>query len=265
MTVVAFTSCLSPSLDSEDSGKLITFQTSGVSVETRASLADAQITDLWVFDYVGDVCVQQVHQSSSASAFDSPTLSMTHGEHTLRFVASRGTEPIVNEDVLSWTKPLDTFASEFPLTIDDNTDEVQVVTLQRIVSRIKIIMKDKLPANVYSAVLTLDNRSMGLNLSTLIETDREEIEQEFTIESMAGKTGGNLSVYSLQSSDESTTAGLALSLYDGEGNQLIERVINNVPMKRNQTTTLSGYVFDLDITANVSVTDAWDEDNEIEY
>lgn len=263
MTVVAFTSCLQPSLD-EESSKLVTFHTSGISVETRASLAEAQITDLWVFDYVGDVMVQQVHQSSSASAFGSPTLSLSHGEHVLRFVASRGAEPIINEDVLSWSKPLDTFAAELPLTVDDATEETQSIILDRVVSRVKLLMNDKLPSNVSTAVFTLSNRSMGIDLSTMQASGGEEIEQEFDISSFAGNAGTSITVYTLLT-DATSSTNVNVQLYDTDGNELINRTIENVPLKRNQQTTLQGYLWEFELSTSVSVTETWGADEELEY
>ena len=50
---------------------------------TRADVASLDLTDLWMFDYVGDELQQTVHQSSTDDGFGSISASMGYGEHTL--------------------------------------------------------------------------------------------------------------------------------------------------------------------------------------
>ena len=68
--------------------------------------AELNITDLWLFDYMGDELKQTIHKTDG---FDAAALSLDYGEHTLCFVASRGSEPTVTAPTISWVKPSDTF------------------------------------------------------------------------------------------------------------------------------------------------------------
>ena len=63
--------------------KTITF-TFGEKSSTRATLAELNITDLWLFDYMGDELKQTIHKTDG---FDAAALSLDYGEHALCFVA----------------------------------------------------------------------------------------------------------------------------------------------------------------------------------
>ena len=91
------------------SEKLVTFALSNGEAVTRATLEEMNITDLWLFDYVGDDLKNTVHKTDD---FDAITLSMSYGEHTVCIVASRGADPTVTPPVISWAKPSDTLSPE---------------------------------------------------------------------------------------------------------------------------------------------------------
>ena len=80
--------------------KTITFDFGEISQRsmTRVTLAELNLTDLWIFDYVGDELKQTIHQASTDAAFGSASLSLDYGEHTFYFVASRGIDPVVDTD-----------------------------------------------------------------------------------------------------------------------------------------------------------------------
>ena len=59
------------------------------------------MTDLWVFDFVGDDMVQQVHQT--AERWGEPTMPLTMGTHHVYFVASRGVSPVVDGQTITWS------------------------------------------------------------------------------------------------------------------------------------------------------------------
>ena len=49
----------------------------GDDYRTRASLDDAKMKDLWLYDYVGGSLVQSVHQSSTDAGFGSASVGIT--------------------------------------------------------------------------------------------------------------------------------------------------------------------------------------------
>ena len=116
--LMMLTSCTSDEQQTEKpvimEQKTITFTFGDIVTQhamTRADVTELDLTDLWMFDYVGDELQQNVHQSNADEGFGVLSASMGYGEHTLYFVASRGTTPTADTDAqtITWVKPSDTF------------------------------------------------------------------------------------------------------------------------------------------------------------
>ena len=257
-TALAFSSCLQPSVLQQEE-RVITFNTSSIS-STRATLEEVQMTDLWVF--IDDQL--KIHQTSSDTEFGSPTLSLSHGDHVLKFIASRGTEPSYDNGVMTWGKVLDTFAKEMALSIDDNTSATQSIRLERIVSRLQLVIKDVMPENLASATIVMSKRSMGVSVLEMASTTSEESEQTFYCSQFAGYANAKFTVYTILTDDDIST-DVSVILTDNDGNELVNRTIENVPLTRNTSTILQGYLFDADITASIGADNVWATDNEIDF
>ena len=69
----------------------------GMQVETRAALTanSKELTDLYIMDYdkATGKLLQVLHQTSTATDFAEPDLTLDYGEHTLKVVATRSQEP----------------------------------------------------------------------------------------------------------------------------------------------------------------------------
>ena len=126
--------------------KTITFDFGELSLRsmTRATLAELNLTDLWIFDYVGAELKQTIHQASTDASFGSASLSLDYGEHTLCFVASRGSEPTVTAPTISWVKPSDTFWAALSLNVQPASSASQSVTLHRVATRLRIAITDEI-------------------------------------------------------------------------------------------------------------------------
>ena len=124
--------------------KTITF-TFGEKSSTRATLAELNITDLWIFDYMGDDLKQTIHKTDG---FDAAALSLDYGEHTLCFVASRGSEPTVTAPTISWVKPSDTFWATLSLNVQPASSVSQSVTLHRVATRLRIAITDEITSQM---------------------------------------------------------------------------------------------------------------------
>ena len=89
------------------------FEQSSFYTPTRAYLndADAAMEDLWLFDYMGDSCLQLLHFTPTDEQWGRPQLSLAYGSHSLYFVASCGITPQLNTttNTISWERPKDTF------------------------------------------------------------------------------------------------------------------------------------------------------------
>ena len=108
---------------------------------TRATLAELNLTDVWVFDYVGVQLQTITHQTASDASFGSPSLTVDYGDHTFYFVASRGDTPTIDGTTISWAKPSDTFWSTLSLTVSPGSSITQAVSLHRVAARLRIDRK----------------------------------------------------------------------------------------------------------------------------
>ena len=142
-----------------------TFQTKAM---TRAAITSLSLTDLWMFDYVGDELQQTIHQSSTDEGFGSISAAMNYGAHTLYFVASRGTTPTSDTDAktITWAKPSDTYWATASITIAPSSAASQAVTLGRVATRLQITVTDEVPANAAVFTVTPSQWYYGINYLT---------------------------------------------------------------------------------------------------
>ena len=139
--------------------KTITFTFGDVITQhamTRADVTELDLTDLWMFDYVGGELQQTVHQSNTDESFGALSASMGYGEHTLYFVASRGTTPTTDTDAqtITWVKPSDTFWTTATINVSPSSATSQTVTLSRVATRLRITVNDEVPAEAAKFVIT---------------------------------------------------------------------------------------------------------------
>ena len=151
--------------------KTITFtfgDTFQMKATTRASITSLSLTDLWMFDYVGEELQQTIHQSSTDDAFGSISASMGYGSHTIYFVASRGTTPTTDTSAktITWAKPSDTYWATASITVAPSSAASQAVTLGRVATRLQITVTDEVPANAAVFTVTPSQWYYGINYTT---------------------------------------------------------------------------------------------------
>ena len=105
--------------DESEGVKDVTFEVNGdfavsfSDMETRTALTDEAntMTDLWMFDFVGDECVQTLHQTPADADWGTPRVSLKYGSHHVYFVVSRGTGAALDNESyeIVWSRPSDTF------------------------------------------------------------------------------------------------------------------------------------------------------------
>ena len=114
---------------------------------TRADVTELDLTDLWMFDYVGDELQQTIHQASTDDGFGSISVAMNYGTHTLYFVASRGTTPTTDTEAntIIWAKPSDTYWATTSIPVAPSSASAQAVSLGRVATRLRITVTDEVP------------------------------------------------------------------------------------------------------------------------
>lgn len=226
---------------------------------TRATLAELNITDLWLFDYMGDELKQTVHKSEG---FDAMSLSLDYGEHTLCFVASRGSEPTVSAPTISWAKPSDTFWATTTMNIQPASSASQSVELKRVATRLKINITDEIPATAERLEVEPATWYYGLNVRTGDAVDARQQVRSVSIPSQYIGTTGQVSAsfFGLSPNEWQSDVGVRLvALDDGILGQVS---LADVPFRMNTTTVFGGGIVGTAASIGITADDAWTPDGE---
>ena len=232
---------------------------------TRADVASLDLTDLWMFDYVGDELQQTVHQSSTDDGFGSISASMGYGDHTLYFVASRGTTPTSDTDAqtITWVKPSDTFWATATVTVSPSSESSQAVSLSRVATRLRITVNDEVPAQAAKFVITPAQWYYGIDYTTgdgVAPSANQP--REVNIPSSYIGTSGQLAIAIfgfVPSANWQTNITAALKASDESA--LGQVSLEDVPLKRNITTAYSGGILGTSKTFTLTADDTWGEDD----
>lgn len=236
-----------------------------VDESTRGYLqADGKdMTDLWVFDFIGDQCVNSIHQSdNTAEDFGRPTMNIALGSHHIYFVASRGDTPTLNTETntITWGTVRDTFYKDYEVTVANTSNGNRAVTLDRVATKLKLTVDDEVPTDCALILVTPDTRYNGLNYKTgaPVEMLQTSTTQEITVpSSYIGTTGGLvLSIFSISSATEWTT-GVSIVAQDGNNSVIGSAAIDDVPLKANRATEYHGNLFVSGGTMSTSLNSEW--------
>lgn len=220
-----------------------------------------QMTDLWVFDFVGETCVQSLHQTTSDAAWGQPQMSLALGTHHVYFVASRGVTPTVNTTAktITWSSVRDTYWKDYEVTVVNTSNGNRAVTLDRVVAKLKLTINDEIPTGASTLTCTPASWHYGLNYTTgapIAATSNQAI--MISIPTSYIGTSGQLSAsfFTFSGADEWTT-NIGLAVKDGNSTTLGSVAISSVPLKRNRSTEYSGNLFSSGGNMTVSIDDSW--------
>ena len=248
--------------------KTITFTFGDVITQhamTRADVSTLDLTDLWMFDYVGDELQQTVHQSSTDDGFGSISASMGYGDHTLYFVASRGTTPTTSTDAqtITWVKPSDTFWATATVTVSPSSASSQSVSLSRVATRLRITVNDEVPTGAAKFVITPAQWYYGINYTTgdgVAPVTNQP--REVNIPSSYIGTSGQLAIAIfgfVPSADWQTN--ITASLKASDESTLGQVALEDVSLEKNITTAYSGGILGTAKSFTLSADDTWGEEN----
>jgi len=252
----------------------VTFDVSGdfslttTPIATRALDADGKsMTDVWVLDYVGSELKQQVHQAATDADFGSPTLSLSVGAHTLYFVASRGTDAVLDTDArtLSFSKVNDTFWAAKALNVSGTTG-TQAVALDRIATKLRITFSDAIPTGAATFNVTPAQWHYGFNYTTG-EPTTATASQPITVNipsSYIGLVGQSVSLFGFSGSDVFTT-DVAIDCQDADSHVLGAATVPSVQIKRNRISALTGSLFSKTSTIGFTLNTEWLDDYEMKF
>lgn len=264
---VSFISCTSDEPEFKADSRTVTFDCQGFEMTpfgTRAELsADGKaLTDLWILDYVDGSLSQQLHQVSTDADFGTPTLNLALGDHHVYFIASRGQDATIDTDAhtMTFRRVLDTFYKDYAISINSATSGSRTVTLERCVTRLRLVFTDAIPAgastfNVIPTTwyYTLDyTTGLGVNATA---------SQAITINipsSEIGVTGEAVNVFGFSESGEWAT-DVAIDCKTSTGTILGTATITDAPLMMNRTTEYSGQLFSSNGLTTVNLSTDWSD------
>lgn len=243
----------------EMQSKTVTFTFGEERGGTRATLQELNLTDLWLFDYVGDELKQTIHKTEG---FDALTLTMDYGEHRLCFVASRGIDPTVTAPTISWEKPSDTFWATLTMDVQPASSGEQSVTLKRVATRLRIGITDEITTQMARLEVEPATWYYGIDVKTGDGTDARCQMRSVTIPASYIGTQGQLttSFFGLSPASDWQT-DIDVRLIGNEESLLGSVSLPSVRFAQNLTTVYSGGIMGAGRSVSLTVDDAWDDDD----
>ena len=260
----------------------------GVSVSpmlapmTRAALSanGKALTDLYILDYdkATGKLLQVLHQTSTAADFAEPNLTLDYGDHVLKVVATRSTEPTLWDSgnntwhvepniltpitstqpvMLTSTKTSDTFGAEKEVSVGIGTAATVSITLDRLVAKLVVNSTDVFPDDCTTITLELqEHRTLSWATMDVIDAVKNQRVSDLT--SLRGTTGTVLSYFVLAPKNGYQT-DITLTTNRTEGNPYSTITVPGVTLERNKVTTISGPIYGHGQGFQVTVNDAWSE------
>lgn len=231
---------------------------------TRASLqADGkELTDVWVLDYMNGFLVQQLHQSdNTAPDFGQPSMTLSYGSHHVYFIASRGSGATLDTDAkaITFSSVRDTFWKDYEVTVASTSNGNRAVTLDRVVTKLRLIFNDAIPATAATFNVIPETWYYGFNYTTG-EPVATATSQTITVNipsTSVGLTGEIVSIFSFSTAAEWTT-DVTINSKTSSGDVLGSATIVDVPFKVNRVSELSGPLFSSGGSLTMSLNTAWD-------
>lgn len=232
--------------------------------KTRGYLsADGKdLTDVWVLDYMNGQLVQQVHQDdNTADDFGQPTMNLAYGSHHVYFIASRGTDAVLDTDnhTITFAKSLDTFYKDYEVTVVSTSNGNRAVTLDRVVTRLRLTFTDAVDANAATINITphtwyyawdyVNGAPAGAATDQVVTLTIPDSEK--------GKTGLQANLFGFSTATEWTT-DVAINSKTTGGDIIGSATITNIPFKANRISELSGPLFGSEGAMTLSLNTSWE-------
>ena len=253
----------------------------GMQVETRAALTanGKALTDLYILDYdkATGKLLQVLHQTSTATDFAEPDLTLDYGDHTLKVVATRSQEPTLwdaghitwpiepniltpvtatHPVMLTSTKTSDTFGAEKDVSVGAGTATVSIA-LNRLVAKLSVNITDVFPDDC--TTITLDfQEHKALSLATMDVIEAVGNQRISDVQHLRGTTDNTLSYFLLvPKAGYKTDLTFTMNSTDAPYATI---TIPDVPFERNKITTITGSLYSHQQRMVMTVNDEWNSE-----
>ena len=213
--------------------------------------------------------VTQLRNDMSGKTFGEFNLALPMGNYTMVVVGRGNSEG----DVFTLTSPTlaeytsdrvrETFVATEDVSVTTNTPLELSATLNRVVAKIQINSTDKKTADVSKTRVTFAAGGKGVNPTTGLATTNTGVINTLSGSGAVGETTSAVS-YLFLATDEQTM-DITIETLDKDGKVLFTKVVNDVPLKRNRITTLTGKVYEGDASTSFLINKDWDSEDNIGF
>ena len=201
--------------------------------------------------------------SSTFTTFGEFSLSLPVGSYTM-VVLGYGQGSVAQEITL--TSPTvatfgegrvrETIAATQAVTISSGSSLSLTASLDRVVSGLAVVSTDLRPANAVSVRMTFSAGGTGFNPTTGFATTNTGFTNTVTLSNSVGTVSNAGSCLFLASDEQSMN--VTIETLDADGQVLLSQTVNDVPLKRNRFTKLTGAIFTLGASAgSFEITNNW--------
>jgi len=245
--------------------KAVTFSMNadGLSISkagTRATAADAGLTDILVIDRMAGNIVQTTTQVSTDEDFGSPTLTLDYGTHELTFIAHRNISPAFDATAFSWTadKVRQTYMCRQQLTVNTETAG-QSVSLSNYVYQLKFMVEDALPTGLTTVRIGVTDYRPTLALADFTGIGTTTLQRDITIPAnYIGTSGNEFSVFGFcPTLNTEYSTSVSISFLRSDETVIQAHNLNNVPLETNCITTVEGNFFRKEGGFTLNINTAW--------
>lgn len=256
LIAVSFASCANQETQILESGSTpVSFRISASDLTRAETSSINDLTDIWVFDEVDGAITKTLHQTREDADWSNPTLSLPYGTHKLHFVASAGTGAAITSESITWDKVRDTFSRSLTINVSAETHKAMPVTLPRVATRLYLTIKDPIPDDATSVRVTILNgcKSIGiLKPSEYVTT----VSNFSVLPEDIGKTNIRYTIWLIAPETEEWQTDINVAVMNGD-NIIYDRDIHNVLLLRNRTTSISGFIQQLQSEPNIGIDSDW--------
>ena len=252
LIAVSFASCTNQETQILESGSMpVSFQISASDLTRAETSSIDDLTDIWIFDEVDGAIAKTLHQTREDADWSNPTLSLPYGTHKLHFVASAGTGASITSESITWDKVRDTFSRFLTINVSADTHKAMPVTLSRVATRLYLTIKDPIPDDATSVRVTIQNgcKSIGILESSEYVTT---VSNFSVLPEDIGKTNIRYTIWLIAPESEEWQTDINVAVMNGD-NIIYVRDIHNVLLLRNRTTSISGFIQQLQSEPNIGI------------
>jgi len=248
----------------EEKYSTIDFCIEGLSVtQTRSnSILQSDVDDLYVTDWNGVEYCQS--KSFGYDDFDNVSITLSHGQHEVYFVASNSidTEYSTEESTATQSEVKDTFFGNISLDVSSSTSPIQYVTLERCTYYVQFVAQDDIPSSVSSATITISNHYNSVSwIDGYARGNDESYSKTFQIDHSIGATCWG--VYGF-AKDETDYITARIDFYDDNGTLISFAEKDEVPVSRKCITNIRGNLFSKNTGLSIMIDSSWEGSYDID-